>query len=232
MNVSQIHERLRTETLRRLQRGNLTAGMLAKRAGVGRSHLSNFLRARAQLSGKAFDRMLAAQGLGVEDLIGFGSDLQAPNMPSEAIPLVSHDSALFEPIIQPGAERPMFHVPPGDLHSLRPRPVRSRRLWRRFVAVRIDYHDAISMEPLLYAGAIVVIDRHYNHLEPCNPPRRNLYAISDRGRLMLRYIDVVGNHLVARTLATTSPPFLVEMAPEANPGEYIAGRVAGIYNKP
>lgn len=87
------------------------------------------------------------------------------------------------------------------------------------------------MEPLLYGGAIVVIDRHYNHVEPCNPPHRNLYAVRERGRLLLRYIDLMGTHLVARPLCVTSPPSLIEMAPDADPGEYITGRVVFILNK-
>ena len=196
MNFFQMHERLRTELLRRVQRGDLTVALLAKQSGLGRSHISNFLHARGRLSIDALDRILAAQDLSAENLVDLGSRGQPLSPHAEAVPVVSQSAALFEPIIRLGVGRMLLHLPPGELLSLRPRPVRSRRLWRRFVAVRLDHDDACSMEPLLYGGAIVVIDRHYNHVEPCNPPRRNLYAVRERGRLQLRYIDLIATHLV------------------------------------
>jgi len=231
MNFSQMHERLRTESLRPVQRGDLTVALLAKQTGLGRSHISNFLHSRGRLSIAALDRILAAQDIACESIVELGGNAQSLAINAEAVPVVSQSAALFEPIIRLGAVRMVLHLPSGELRSLRPRPVRSRRLWRRFVAVRIDHDDACSMEPLLYGGAIVVIDRHYNHIAPCNPPRRTLYAVREQGRLLLRYIDLMGSHLVARPLSVTTPPSLIEVAPDADPGEYITGRVAFILNK-
>ena len=86
------------------------------------------------------------------------------------------------------------------------------------------------MEPLVYEGAIAVIDRHYNSLIAYDPPRPNLYAVRDGQRVALRYIDVTRTHLVLRPLSIGAPANLIEIAPEASPGEYIAGRVAFILN--
>ena len=55
-----MHERLRLELLRRIQRDTLSVSLLSRQTGFGQSHLSNFLRSRRQLSLEAIDRVLFA----------------------------------------------------------------------------------------------------------------------------------------------------------------------------
>src|SRR6202142_1568474 len=69
MNFTQMHERLRLELLRRIQRGTVSVSLLGRQSGFGQSHLSNFLHGRRQLSLDALDRILAAQHLAVADLL-------------------------------------------------------------------------------------------------------------------------------------------------------------------
>src|SRR6202048_2371200 len=69
MNFTQMHERLRLELLRRIERGTLSVSLLARQTGFGQSHLSNFLRSRRQLSLEALDHVLAAQHLTAADLL-------------------------------------------------------------------------------------------------------------------------------------------------------------------
>ena len=69
MNFTQMHERLRLEMLRRIQRGTASVSLLARQTGLGQSHLSNFLHCRRQLSLEALDRVLAAQHLTAADLL-------------------------------------------------------------------------------------------------------------------------------------------------------------------
>ena len=69
MNFTQMHERLRLELLRRIQRGTLSVSLLARQTGFGQPHLSNFLHSRRQLSLEAMDRILAAQHLTAADLL-------------------------------------------------------------------------------------------------------------------------------------------------------------------
>ena len=69
MNFTQMHERLRLELLRRIQRGTVSVSLLARQTGFGQSHLSNFLHSRRQLSLEALDRILAAQHMGAVDLL-------------------------------------------------------------------------------------------------------------------------------------------------------------------
>ena len=81
------------------------------------------------------------------------------------------------------------------------------------------------MDPLLFPDALAVIDRHYNSLAPYRAGRPNLYAIRNGAHLMLRYADFASARLVLRPLNMGFPVDLIEIGPEASPGEYIAGRV-------
>src|ERR1017187_6446934 len=69
MNFIQMHERLRLELLRRIQRGTVSVSLLARQTGFGQAHLSNFLHSRRQLSLAAMDRILDAQHMEVADLL-------------------------------------------------------------------------------------------------------------------------------------------------------------------
>ena len=68
MNFSQLHERVRLEMLRRIQRGDLTSAMLARQTQFVPAHISNFLNRKRMLSLAALDKVLLVQHLTVEDL--------------------------------------------------------------------------------------------------------------------------------------------------------------------
>jgi hypothetical protein len=231
MNISQMHERLRTVLLRKVQRGHLSVTLLSSQTGLGKSHISRYLHAQGQLSIHALDRILEAQHLGAEDLVDNGRRIRSRAQRVELVPLVSHPDALFEPDIRPGSVSMWLHLASEQLQSLRHHRVASRRSWRRFVAIRIERDEASPMDPVLYEGAIAVIDRHYNSLAAYHPPRQNMYAVRDGVRVMLRYIDKTGTHLIIRPRSIAHPANLIEIAAPANPGEYIAGRVAFIFNQ-
>lgn len=232
MNFTQMHERLRLELLRRIQRGTLSVSLLARQTGVGQPHLSNFLRSRRQLSFKAVDLILAAQHLTVADLLPAahsGSDppLEGTRAP---IPIVSHSAALFEPFIRPAVVQSMLHLPSSTLQDIRTRASAARRTWQRFVAVRIPPADALAMEPLIQPDAIALIDRHYNSLAPYRPQRSNVYAVRSGAHLKLRYVDFLANRLVLRPHNACYPLDLLEVAPGESPGDLLTGRVALILN--
>ncbi|MGA8087732.1 MAG: hypothetical protein WCA10_10520 [Terracidiphilus sp.] len=234
MNFTQMHERLRVELLRRIERGTLSVSLLARQTGFGKSHLSNFLHSRRQLSLEGLDRMLATQHMACEDLLELGSHPGAGGGTDEellTVPVVSHNSALFEPYIRPSAVLMMLHLPTGALRSLKPRTVASRRSWQRLVAIRIAHSDALPMDPMLFPDALAVIDRHYNALTPYRAGRPNVYAIRDGSHLTLRYADFAEARLVLRPLNMGFPVDLIEIGPDASPGEYIAGRVCLTINE-
>jgi hypothetical protein len=233
MNLIQMHERLRMEMLRRIQRGSLSISLLSRQTGLGKSHVSSFLHARRRLSLDGIDRVLAAQHMAAEDLFDLRSGRASfpRNSEDHLIPVVSHPVALFEPLIRPSAIQTMLSLPPGSLQTLKTRPVPSRRLWERFVAIQISPGDARPMEPLLLPNAVAVIDRHYNSLIPYREGRSNLYAVRDGAHLILRYADYVAMRLVLRPLKLTSPIHLIEIGTDTSPGEFIAGRVVLIINE-
>ena len=233
MNFSQMHERLRLELLRRIQRGTLSISLLARQTGFGQPHLSNFLRCRRQLSLEAMDRILATQRMTIADLL--------PALPQKAIwqgdesdgaiPLVSHTTALFERIVRPSAIKLMLHLPPGSLESVRARATNARRAWQRFVAVRITSADALPMEPLVLPEALVLLDRHYNSLLPYRPNRPNLYAIRHGAHLTVRYAEFQSNRLILRPHNIAFPLDVIALNREESPSDWLVGRVALILNE-
>ena len=234
MNFSQMHERLRLELLRRIQRGTLSVSLLARQTGFGQPHLSNFLHSRRQLSLEAMDRILAAQRLTVADLLPAlrQEALWREDESSGAVPVVSHATALFEPVIRPTAIQFMMHLPPAALETVRARATNVRRAWQRFVAVRVAAADALPMEPLVLPEALVLIDRHYNLLLPYRPSRPNLYAIRHGAHLTVRYAEFQAGRLILRPHNIAFPVDLIEVDSGEPPSELIAGRIALILNEP
>ena len=233
MNFTQMHERLRLELLRRIQRGTLSVSLLARQTGFGQSHISNFLRSRRQLSLEALDRVLVSQNISAWDLlpVNFNPAEAFPTEGKDTVPLVSHATALFEPFIRPSVVRSMLHVPPGLLDATPGRGPRSRKAWQRFVAVSIPAADALAMDPLVLPNAMVVIDRHYNSLFPCRSNRNNVYAVRNGHQLALRYLDFLVNRLVLRPHNLAVTVDLIDIPPGEAPGDFIAGRVMLILNE-
>jgi len=233
MNFTQMHERLRLELLRRIERGTLSVSLLARQTGFGQPHLSNFLRNRRQLSLEALDRVLSAQRLTAADLLPALQQVGAMpvDVESTSVPIVSHHAALFEPNIRPSATLSMLHLPPGILQPIRTRVSTARRTWERFVAVRIPSADALAMDPLVLPDAIVLIDRHYNSLAPYRPSRPGIYAVRHGAHLSLRYVDFLSNRLVLRPHNIAYPVDVIQLEPSEAVGDLIAGRVALILNE-
>jgi len=234
MNITQMHERLRLELLRRIRRGTLSVSLLARQTGFGQPHLSNYLHCRRTLSLEALDRILAAQSLTAEDLLPDNRSQtgEAKEEESTSVPIVSHAAALFEPYIRPSAIQSLLPLPDGALKTMRARYSNQRKAWERFVAVRIPVEDAGAMQPLVLPEAIVLIDRHYNSLAPYRADRPNLYAVRLGSRLLVRYVDFTAGRLVLRPHNLAFPVELLETDPDETLGELLTGRVGLIVNEP
>lgn len=233
MNLTQMQERLRTELLRRVQRGSLSVSLLARQTGFAQAHLSNFLRGHRQLSLGGMDRVLQAQHMAASDLLSpahVATSLD-PGAERDSVPIVSHAAALFEPLIRPSAVQSILFLPANTLGAMRSRPSSSRRVWQRFVAVRIPSTDALAMDPIVLPDAVALIDRHYNSLLPYRPSRTNLYAVRHGTHLRLRYVDFLLNRLLLRPSNMAFPIDLIDPAPSEAPGDLITGRVALLLNE-
>lgn len=232
MNFTQMHERLRLELLRRINRGTLSVSLLARQTGFGQAHLSNFLHCRRQLSLQALDRVMTAQHLTADDLLSFirRSAEKSAEHDASKVPIVANLGALFDPHIRP-AVHSMLHLPAGVLHNLVPRASKPRRAWQRFVAARVSRAEAHGMDPLVRPHVIVLIDRHYNSLEPYRQDQPNIFAVRNGSRVMLLYVDFASNRVVLRPYNRALPVELVQLEFHESPSDLIAGRIAFIMNE-
>lgn len=232
MNFSQMHERLRLDLLRRIQRGTLSVSLLAKQTGFGQSHLSNFLRRKRQLSLEALDRVLAAQHLTAADLLPSQANAAwAAGSDPRSVPVVSHATAIYEAVFRPGVVQGLLELPAGILEQARPRASNSRRSWTRFAAVRVSAGDSAAMEPLLLPDALAVLDRHYNSLQQYHPARPSLYAVRHDARLKLRHADFQAGRLLLLPCNRGAPVEAIIPGPGESPGELIVGRVVMVMNE-
>jgi len=234
MNFTQMHERLRLELLRRIERGTVSVSLLARQTGLGQSHVSNFLHNRRQLSLEAMDRVLDAQHLAADDLLpGDRAPVLLPGgEQSTAIPVVSHNTAMFEPSIRSSAVQSMVHLPAAVFRSAPERPAKGRTNWQRFVAIRASVPDAIAMDPLVLPGATILLDRHYTSIRPHRPTRPALFAVRNGQHLTVRYADFAANRLVLRPINLACPVDLIDLAPGESLAEMVVGRVVLILNEP
>jgi len=233
MNFTQMHERLRIELLRRIQRGTLNVSLLARQTGLSRAHVSNFLHNERQLSMRALDRVLAAQQVPVRELLPparVGVD-ETNELQENAIPIVSHVNALTASTIRPEMVQALLLLLNDFLNLNRPRASSVQRAWQRFVAVRISTADALPMQPLVTPGAIAVIDRHYTSLENYRPTRANVYAVGLGAHLVLRYVEFHSHRLVLRPHNRAFPVEFVEVDLGESASDRLTGRVALIVNK-
>src|SRR5258707_912979 len=102
MNFQDLHELLRLELQRRIERGTLTGSRLAQQAGFQQAHISNFLNRKRSLSLEGLDRVLASQNLTIEQILPLELAAAAPVQPCdpvEFIPVVSPSAAMDEPRI-------------------------------------------------------------------------------------------------------------------------------------
>jgi hypothetical protein len=233
MNFTQMHERLRLELLRRIQRGSLSVSLLSRQTGFGQAHLSNFLHSRRHLSLDALDRILAAQRMAADDLLP--AQIREMDLPVESrsnrVPVVTHSAALFEPVIRSSAVHGIVEVPASFLRW-RARPSPNRRRWERFVAISVPAADSLPMDPIVMPDALLILDRHWNSLVQYRPHRPNLYAVRQHSHLAIRYLDFLLNRLVLRPHNIAFPVDLVEIPPGESPNDAIAGRVTLILNEP
>lgn len=227
MKFLDLHERLRLETWRRIDLGILSSGLLARQTGLAQAHISNFLHGRRRLSLPALDRILVAESLSIDDLAAFPHfpSPQARQSSVDVVPVISQLLAVTAPVIPPRAPRDFIELPQGWLSTLPARRAVSRRTWDRFVGVRITAAQALPMDPLLRAGSIVVIDRHYNSLQPFRPPHPNICGIRLGAHLSFRHVSLEANRLILRPRTLDLPVELIELADRESPSDFIVGRV-------
>jgi hypothetical protein len=229
MNFQDLHELLRLELVRRIERGGVTGSRLAQKAGFQQAHISNFLNKKRALSLEGLDRVMDAQGLTVEQILpvelAAGAAVETAEDPVEAVPIVSPSSAIDDAQITGAAVIETVPVVGSRLRENRAKPAPRRTQWERFVAVRVDAQQASAMAPVLAVGALAVIDRHWNSLAPYRANQPNIYAVRSGSMLMLRYVDFDDRHLILRPFLREFPVQLIGLREGESPADYVVGRV-------
>jgi len=243
MNFQDLHESLRLELVRRIEEGDLTGTRIAVQSGFKQGHLSNFLNRKRALSLEGLDRVLASQGLAIEDILpvrvsaeGTAATVDAglASIPAVVeqvamVPLVSMSAAAEEAQIRVASVIEEVPVTAARLSDQRERASRRVAGWDRFVAVRCDSLQASAMAPVLAAGSVTVIDRHYNSLAPYHADQPTLLAIRYGAGLLLRYAEFDDGRLILRPAAIDCPVQLLAVAEDRLPSDYIVGRVCMIF---
>ena len=237
MNFQDLHELLRLELLRRIERGVLTGSRLAHQAGFQQAHISNFLNRKRALSLEGLDRVLAAQSISIDqilplDLAATATPAPPPSSdPMEAVPVVSASTAMDDARVPSSAVIETIHVSASRLHDNRARVATKYAHWQRFLAIRADAQQSAAMDPLLAPGAIAVLDRHYNSLAPYRTHQPTLYAVRCGAALLLRFVDFDEGRLILRPYARNFPVQLLPLAAHESPADYIVGRVCLVFSE-
>jgi transcriptional regulator with XRE-family HTH domain len=240
MNFQDLHELLRVELLRRIERGTLTGSRLAQQAGFQQAHISNFLNRKRSLSLEGLDRVLASQNLTIDQILPIDlTAAQSPiptqtSDPIEIVPVVSASAAMDEARISPAAIIETIQVSASRLNSNHANRVRTstpHAHWQRFLAIRADTQQSAAMDPLVSPGAITVLDRHYNSLAPYRAHQPTLYAVRCGAALLLRFVDFDEGRLILRPYSRNFPVQLLPLATHETPADYIVGRVCLVFSE-
>ena len=229
MTIQELQDRLRSHIRARISRSELTGSALARVARLPQGHLSNFLNSRRGLSLESMDRLLRALRIGVLDLVNereLQRRLPAVRGDVEPIAMVSAENAALARFADDQVLE-MRNFNKSFLRRLRPLIAVDRSDWLRFVLIKVDARSSGGFFPRSNAATLLV-DRHYNSLQPYRRLQPNLYAVSVAGKCVAAQISVCDNCLMLRPREPRQPIEVVRIAPGRSYFDYIVGRVCHI----
>jgi len=234
MKFKALQDNLRKLLQTRIDQGELTGLGLAQMTGFKQAHISNFLNRKRGLSIEGMDKVLQMQRASVLDLLDPAEiNKRASIVPPsddqfENVLLVEGPVAASEPLVMKMKVKEILKFKKNFLRRLRSSMEGRRAAWERFVLVRVDGREGMSMYPRLLPGAAVLIDRHYNSLKPYRKGESNMYAVNKDGRCTVKYVERAGRHLVLRPHNPAYPVEVVPMETGKDPADYIIGRICHV----
>jgi hypothetical protein len=234
MKFHMLQENLRNILWQRIDAGELTGLRLAEQAGFKQAHISNFLNHKRGLSLEGMDKVLSVQRLSVLDLIDPAEvNKRASTLPPntddfENVALADSAIAASEAVIMSMHVKDVLKFKKSFLKRLKLESEGDRGAWERFVAIKADPQEAMSMYPRTTPGATLLLDRHYNSLAPYRKAEVNMYAVRKHRSCKISYVETVGNQLILRPHSSDHPIEVITLGPGEKPGEYIVGRVCHI----
>ena len=233
MNATGLQDELRRILWERIRAKKLTGLALARQTQFEQAYISNFLNRKRSLSLEGMDRLLAAQNLSIYDLLNRDelnkrtSSISAGEGNFDNVVLTDAANAAREPVIRREAVRDVLKFKRSFLKRLRSAPSKDRDSWQRFVLIKVDAQEATSMYPRLLPGAMVLIDRHYNLLQPYRRNQANIYAVRKGPGCTIKYVERAGDHLVLRPHNQLYPVSVLPLdGHEAS--EMIVGRICHV----
>jgi hypothetical protein len=109
----------------------------------------------------------------------------------------------------------------SDLHG-------NRAHWQRFVVIKVEAGDGMSMYPRLLPGARVLIDRHYTSLQPYRRGEMNMYGVRVKAGCAIRYVEKAGNTLILRPHNQAYPVGIISLTENETPADKLIGRVCHV----
>src|ERR1700683_3334664 len=234
MKFRVLQDNLRDTIWERIEEGELTGLRLAQQTGFKQAHISSFLNRKRGLSLEGMDRVLAVQHLSVLDLLDpsevnkRASILPPSNDEFQNVLLTDGTVAATQPLITSMDVKEILKFKKTFLKKLKPELEGGREQWERFVVIKADGREGMSMYPRLLPGATLLIDRHYNSLKPYRKGEFNLYAVRKDGTCTVRYVDIAGNHLILRPHSETHPIEVIAMDDGKSAADYLVGRVCHV----
>jgi Peptidase S24-like len=231
MKFRALQETLRKTLWERIDEGELTGLRLAEQTGFKQAHISNFLNRKRGLSLEGMDKVLHVQHLSVLDLldpteINKRSSITPPSEDEfENVLLVEGRVAANEALVMSMNVKEILKFKKAFLRRLRPELEGDRDDWERFVLVKLDGREGMSMYPRLLPGATVLIDRHYNSLKPYRKGEFNMYAVGKDGTCTVKYVELAGNHLILRPHNQAYPIEVITVEEGKTSSDYIVGRI-------
>lgn len=234
MKFRTLQDNLRKALWQRIDGGDLTGLRLAAQTGFKQAHISNFLNRKRGLSLEGMDKVLSVQHISVLDLldpaeINKRASIVAPSGDEfDSVIVTDPEVAAREPLIMSMHVREILKFKHTFLRRLRADMEGDRDGWERFVVIKVDAREGMSMFPRMLPGATILLDRHYNSLTPYRKGDQNMYAVrkGDKDNLCtIKYVEVANRHLVLRPHNPAYPVEVLAIEEGTKPGDYIVGRV-------
>jgi len=234
MKFRALQENLRKALWKRIEAGNLTGLHLAQQTGFKQAHISNFLNRKRGLSLEGMDKILAVQHLSVLDLIDpeevnkRASILPASDDDFDNVVVTDPQVAAREGVIMGRHVKEILKFKSSFLKRLKEKTEGDRNGWERFVIIRVEDQECMSMYPRLLPGAAVLLDRHYNSLAPYRKGENNMYAVRKNATCLVKYVELSGDHLILRPHNAVYPVEIITVEHGSAPTDYIVGRVCHV----
>jgi hypothetical protein len=234
MKFRVLQENLRNTLWERIEEGDLTGLRLAQQTGFKQAHISNFLNRKRGLSLEGMDRVLSVQHLSVLDLL----DPSEVNKRASILPpsddefqnvlLTEGNVAAAHQLVTSMNVKEILKFKKSFLKKLKAETEGNREQWERFVVIRADAREGMSMYPRLLPGASLLIDRHYNSLKPYRKGEFNMYAVLKNESCTVKYVETAGRHLILRPHNQAYPIEIMAMEEGKSASDYLVGRVCHV----